>query len=47
MLPPLLFGLLLGLLLAGVVAESRFADRERLIAIARDRYSAETAARVA
>ena len=47
MSPPLLFGLLLGLLLAGVVAESRFADRERLIAIARDRYGAETAARVA
>jgi len=35
------------MLLAGVAAESRFADRERLIATARDRYGAETAARVA
>jgi predicted transglutaminase-like cysteine proteinase len=35
------------LLLAALLAESRFADREQLLATARDRYGADTAVRVA
>jgi len=35
------------LILSGLVAESRFAEREQLLAIARDRYGSDTAARVA
>lgn len=45
--PPALEGLLAVLLLAALLVEARFADREQLLATARDRYGAETAARVA